>query len=85
MQPLNMIEMKVTQEDKGGFIIFYKFINLMKAIACIEDNDVLLCFDKNTNCITCFSIIPPICPEKCYFHLSEQYHPNPYLKKYEKS
>ena len=72
MQPLNMIEMKVAQEEKGRFIESYEFINLMESVARIEDDNVLIGFNKNADCIACVSIIPSICSKKRYFHLSGQ-------------
>ena len=85
MQPLNMIEMKVAQEEKGRFIESYEFINLMESIACIEDDNVLIGFDKNADCIARVSIIPSICSKKRYFHLSWQKPLNPYPARHEKS
>src|SRR4030042_6414359 len=85
MQSTNMIKVKMTKKKVDRLFSVDKFVNFMEAIARIEDDKVLNCFNQNADCIACVSIIPSICSKERYFHLSGQKPLNPYPARHEKS
>jgi hypothetical protein len=68
MEARNVIEMKMAQEKIDGFFLFDIPVELMYAVAGVEDDIFTVRFDQDRKSITSGRVIPPVRPEKNYAH-----------------
>jgi hypothetical protein len=63
MQAYDVIKMKMAEEKVGGLAIPFMYIpvQFVKAVTGIENNLIICCPYKNTDCISRLRIVPPIC------------------------
>jgi hypothetical protein len=68
MEPGNVIDMEMTDEQVHGFFLGDITVRFGDTVTRVKDNIILFGLHKDRTCVTGNRIVPTVGPEECHLH-----------------
>ena len=71
-----MVQVEVREEEINGQVVINVAVGLVDAVACIEDDVVLVGVDEGADGIACVGVVPAVGAEEDDLHANSPVHQN---------